>query len=286
MDNQQPSSLTGEGSSTISAESTIRVNRKEKIPLKEGRNIVSPLPKRKDKDKYITCQICSLKVFCTYFTIHTQEEHGLTGEQYFIKYVGEKGYCKTCNAPTKFLGVMQGYQQFDNRSCKSAYIIKENIRKNPEFQSNAAFKMHEKHPDVANTIVKTVKKLHPNHYKNLAINMCNTLNERRERLGGYKTDAEKLLATNEEFIKLKPVYEKPIRYGKGRTDSYFPDFTIDNLIIEIDGNLHDQTEVKQNDIKKEKFFKSKGFVIIRFRNEDILNDLDSVIEKIKSLIQK
>jgi len=49
-------------------------------------------------------------------------------------------------------------------------------------------------------------------------------------------------------------------------------------IIELDGEIHNDPEVKTNDIAKEEYLKEYGYNIIRFRNYDVLNDLDGVIK--------
>jgi very-short-patch-repair endonuclease len=52
------------------------------------------------------------------------------------------------------------------------------------------------------------------------------------------------------------------------------------LIVEIEGGVHDTPE--QNDYGTGRTFEleEKGFKVLRFRIEDILNDINSVLEKI------
>jgi cyclase len=53
------------------------------------------------------------------------------------------------------------------------------------------------------------------------------------------------------------------------------------LIIEIDGDIHNVRDVKDYDIYRENIFKEMGCKIVRFKNDEVLNDIDRVINKIK-----
>ena len=55
------------------------------------------------------------------------------------------------------------------------------------------------------------------------------------------------------------------------------------LIIEIDGNIHELEDVKRNDTIRENNLKSFGLSVIRFKNEDVINHLGTVIKKIEEL---
>jgi len=57
------------------------------------------------------------------------------------------------------------------------------------------------------------------------------------------------------------------------------------LIIELDGSIHNQTEVIKNDIKRQRTIESLGIKVIRFKNEELYNNLDSILNKIKEAIQ-
>ena len=57
------------------------------------------------------------------------------------------------------------------------------------------------------------------------------------------------------------------------------------LIIEIDGSIHELEDVKRNDAIRENHLKSLGLKVIRFKNEEVLNNLEIVLIKIKELIQ-
>jgi very-short-patch-repair endonuclease len=52
------------------------------------------------------------------------------------------------------------------------------------------------------------------------------------------------------------------------------------VIIEIDGRVHQDTETRKNDRERTMWLKSEGYKVIRFWNSSIINDLDSVVNKI------
>lgn len=50
-----------------------------------------------------------------------------------------------------------------------------------------------------------------------------------------------------------------------------------NLVIEIDGGYHCERQQMEDDAVRTRFLESKGYRVIRFTNEVILNEIDSVI---------
>ena len=54
------------------------------------------------------------------------------------------------------------------------------------------------------------------------------------------------------------------------------------LVIEVDGDIHDLQ--KEDDVKRDKALSEMGLKIVRFRNEDVIRDLPTVLEDIKRLI--
>ena len=55
------------------------------------------------------------------------------------------------------------------------------------------------------------------------------------------------------------------------------------LIIELDGRYHEF--FKQKDTERDHYFKSKGYRILRFKNEEILKDIELVKKKIIKIIK-
>jgi cyclase len=56
------------------------------------------------------------------------------------------------------------------------------------------------------------------------------------------------------------------------------------LIIEIDGSIHNNPVIKEKDSKREKELESWGYRIIRFKNEDVLQNVESVLKEIANLV--
>nr|NQU92957.1 endonuclease domain-containing protein [Bacteroidota bacterium] len=54
------------------------------------------------------------------------------------------------------------------------------------------------------------------------------------------------------------------------------------LVVEVDGSIHDLKEVKERDEGREEDLKNLGLTIVRFTNEEILNDISTVLEKLKT----
>jgi len=82
------------------------------------------------------------------------------------------------------------------------------------------------------------------------------------------------------FLKQKPIF-------MFEEDSWFPWYVIADficleykLIIEIDGNIHYTPEVLELDLYKQEMLLEKWFTVLRFRNEEILNNIDKVLSKI------
>ncbi|MEK9185253.1 MAG: DUF559 domain-containing protein, partial [Patescibacteria group bacterium] len=51
-----------------------------------------------------------------------------------------------------------------------------------------------------------------------------------------------------------------------------------SLVIEVDGDIHDYQ--KTEDEERTEFLKQRGFQVIRFRNEEVLDNLEEVVKKI------
>jgi len=58
------------------------------------------------------------------------------------------------------------------------------------------------------------------------------------------------------------------------------------LVIEVDGNVHNITEVKEYDMSRETELKNYGYTVIRFTNDEVMKDVDSVLAEIKSTVEK
>jgi imidazole glycerol-phosphate synthase subunit HisF len=67
---------------------------------------------------------------------------------------------------------------------------------------------------------------------------------------------------------------------------YIADFYCHKLkiVIEVDGKIHEQKEVAENDIERQRSIESNGIAVIRFTNENILKQFETVVEKINEFI--
>lgn len=69
-------------------------------------------------------------------------------------------------------------------------------------------------------------------------------------------------------------------------DKYILDFFCHELVlgIEVDGITHENAEVKKKDKKKEEKITSFEITLLRFTDEQVLEDMDYVLETIRAWI--
>jgi len=87
-----------------------------------------------------------------------------------------------------------------------------------------------------------------------------------------------------KFLRQKPMYVFTENNWLNRF--IIPDFYCKekNLILEIDWNIHNLEEVLELDLEKEKLVNNLWIKVIRIKNEDILNNLNNVLSKIKTYL--
>lgn len=56
------------------------------------------------------------------------------------------------------------------------------------------------------------------------------------------------------------------------------------LVIELDGGIHEEEEVKRHDEERENHLKSRGITVLRFKNREVLQNIDTVLNKISETI--
>ncbi len=68
--------------------------------------------------------------------------------------------------------------------------------------------------------------------------------------------------------------------------AYIVDFVClsKNFIIELDGSQH--LDAKNHDAARTKFLNDKGFKVIRFWNNDVLENTEAVLEKIYNVLME
>ncbi len=106
--------------------------------------------------------------------------------------------------------------------------------------------------------------------------------EFRRQLRRESTPCERILwkrLRNRQVLNLK--FRQQHGYGAYVLDFYCP--TI-RLGIEVDGDVHNTTEAQQHDKERTEFLEAQGITVIRFRNEEIEDDADSVVDRIKQFI--
>ncbi len=113
------------------------------------------------------------------------------------------------------------------------------------------------------------------------INNLNRLLERRRELRKNPTNAENILWECLRNKKLGLKFRRQHSVGGYILDFYCID---KKIVIEIDGEVHNSLAAKEYDGIRDRFFADLGFVVIRFTNYEVENDLESVLQKIKSLV--
>ncbi|MDD5032333.1 MAG: endonuclease domain-containing protein [Patescibacteria group bacterium] len=61
-------------------------------------------------------------------------------------------------------------------------------------------------------------------------------------------------------------------------DFYCPE---KKLIVEVDGGVHNKSEIKELDKFREDILKYAGYKIIRFRNSEVENNIETVLKKMR-----
>lgn len=86
------------------------------------------------------------------------------------------------------------------------------------------------------------------------------------------------------FLKDFPLNVKP----QNVIDNYIVDFYCSklNLVIEVDGNIHDTYEAQDYDQERTTLLENYNLKVIRFRNEEVEADLDRVCMMIMEELRK
>jgi very-short-patch-repair endonuclease len=114
------------------------------------------------------------------------------------------------------------------------------------------------------------------------VQLCRDLRQR-------ETPAEKLLwdhlrnrkLSNHKFLRQYPICVDS-KFGKSLY--YIPDFYCHKmkLVVEADGPVHNFK--KEYDRNRDEVLTALGLKILRFKNEEILNDIQSVLNKIAGIL--
>ena len=114
--------------------------------------------------------------------------------------------------------------------------------------------------------------------KKLHSNASTILFERAVELRKNQTKAEEILWN---YLRTRP-----LGYKFRRQHPYFHyifDFYCHSLklVIEVDGSIHENEDVKLNDKIREELLQKDGMIILRINNDEIFYSLETVIEKIE-----
>ena len=68
---------------------------------------------------------------------------------------------------------------------------------------------------------------------------------------------------------------------------YIVDFVSrhDGLVIEVDGGYHSEPQQQQEDVIRENYLERMGYHVMRFSNEEVLFNIDSVIKQITAYFE-
>jgi len=104
--------------------------------------------------------------------------------------------------------------------------------------------------------------------------------DKAKNMRSNMTEAESLIWRNvraKRFLGLK--FKRQVLIGKYIVDFLCPE---KSLIIEVDGGQHNEDINIQNDKERTEYLVSQGYYVLRYWNNDVLNDIDGVLCDIKN----
>ncbi len=108
--------------------------------------------------------------------------------------------------------------------------------------------------------------------------------DRRRELRTNQTKTEKILWN---FLRKKQIHRirfcRQFGIGYYIADFYAPSL---RLAIEVDGKQHESEDSLIYDNERDNYFRSLNIQVLRFKNEDILDDVENVVRIIKNYIGK
>ncbi|MDC9722068.1 MAG: isoleucine--tRNA ligase [Urechidicola sp.] len=97
--------------------------------------------------------------------------------------------------------------------------------------------------------------------------------------------------TEAEIVLWEVLRSKKLEGYKFRREHIIDELIVDfvclskQLIVEVDGGYHNNPEVKEADKLRTKILEDLGYKVIRFKNEKVIGDIDSVLEEILNAIK-
>lgn len=96
------------------------------------------------------------------------------------------------------------------------------------------------------------------------------------------TKVEKILWIVLRNKKIGAKFRRQAPFVFGDNHNYVADFYCaeKKLIIELDGEIHNSDLEKEYDKFRQDIFEVSGYKVIRFKNEEIIKNLDTVLDRI------
>jgi very-short-patch-repair endonuclease len=119
-------------------------------------------------------------------------------------------------------------------------------------------------------------------WQNISVDRVGILKDFARKNRREMTDAEKWMW---EHLRTIP----DVRFRRQHPiGDYIVDFVClkFNLIIEVDGAYHNEPQQQAEDAIRSDYLRDHGFIILRFTNEEVLYDTESVIQTINKQIQQ
>ena len=114
--------------------------------------------------------------------------------------------------------------------------------------------------------------------ENLHNNAKGSTYENAKFLREFKTKAEDKLWQNLRSRQLNNLkFRRQHPFGEYVLDFYCHEV---KLCIEVDGNIHNEKLIIENDDERTKFLNENGINVIRFKNEEVIGDINLVLKKI------
>ncbi|OHB15658.1 MAG: hypothetical protein A2431_00675 [Candidatus Zambryskibacteria bacterium RIFOXYC1_FULL_39_10] len=107
------------------------------------------------------------------------------------------------------------------------------------------------------------------------------LKERRMELRRKETPSEEKLWFYLRDNKLGVKFKRQHSIGGYILDFYCAE---KKLIVELDGEIHNTKEAREDDEVRDKFFKGLGYKTVRFLNREVENNIENILIKIKQNI--
>jgi very-short-patch-repair endonuclease len=107
------------------------------------------------------------------------------------------------------------------------------------------------------------------------------LRERRRELRKNSTTAERVFWNEVRGGKLGAKFKRQNSIG-----GYIADFYCQKakLIIELDGGIHDSEDAIEYDKIRDKYFTELGYKVLRYKNEDVLENMDNILYTIQLIL--